>query len=126
MHRIVAYIKKLIICTLLSMLVTAITTFIIIRKFEVIPGASLFGLFILPSIFIYYALDLLHKTQKTKVIGYIIPLLAILTLFVVGLILAMNGKCSEGEDQMATLMLISILVGGTVVYFFVSKTKWLK
>ena len=125
-NSIIDYLKRLVVCVLLSMLVTAIVAFVIVRKLEVIAGASLFGLFISPSIVIYYILDLLQKTQKQKFIGFIMPMLAILMFFIAGLILAMNGMCDEGEDQMTKLVLVTIFIGGAVVYFFMSKIKWLK
>jgi hypothetical protein len=126
MHSIIDYFKKTVVCILLSMFIAAMSAFIITRKIEVIAGASLFGLFILPSIMIYYTLDYFHKTQKAKIIGFTVPILVMLILFVIGLIAAMNGTYHEGENQMAMLALVSIFMGGVVVYLFMSKIKWLK
>jgi hypothetical protein len=127
MNNAISYVQKSIVCTLLSMVVTAIISFIIMRKLEVVAGASLFGLFILPSIIVYYVLDFFHKTQKAKIIGFIMPILAILALFVVGLLFTMTGKYNEdGEDQMATLILANVFFAGSILYFLMSKVKWLK
>lgn len=123
---VIGSIKKLIVCTLLSMFTTAITTFIIAREIEVIAGASLFGLFILPSIFIYYVLDCFQRSQKVKTTGYIIPIVGWLIFLIVCIILDAKKESSEGAGQLATAILISDLIAGAVVYIFMLKVKWLK
>ncbi|MCK5612959.1 hypothetical protein KAR91_64390 [Candidatus Pacearchaeota archaeon] len=126
MYEIINYTKKLIICTLLSMFATAITAFIITRKSEVIAGASLFGLFILPSIFVYYTLDFFRKSHKAKTMGYVFPIVGWAIYLVVCIILDAQRQSSEGAGEMAALILISIFFGGAVVYILMSKMKWLK
>ena len=105
MHIIVNYVKKIIFCTLLSMLVTAIATFIIARTLEVIAGAFLFGLFIVPSIFIYYVLDFFHNSHKAKTIGYILPIIGWAIYLVVCIILDAQRTSSDGAGEMAKAIL---------------------
>ena len=148
--KIINYIKKICVCTIISMLAAsmALVGYIVvnviiyekhidivdIKNFNLfsntfidfLPAALLFGLFTVPSIVIYYTLDFFHKTSRAKIIGYAMPIVGMLMFFVVALILAVNGKCSEGEDQIATLILIIILFSGSVVYLFMSKITWLK
>ena len=123
---IVSYIKKIIVCTLLSMLVTAVAAFVMARTLEVIAGAFLFGLFIVPSIFIYYVLDFFHNNHKVKTIGYILPITGWTIFLVVCIILDAQRPSSEGAGEMAKAILISDFIAGTVVYILMYKVKWLK
>jgi hypothetical protein len=108
------------------MLVTAAATFIVLRTLEVIVGAFLFGLFIVPSILIYYVLDFFHKTQKVKTIGYILPIAGWIIFLVVCIILDAQRPSSEGASEMAKAIMISDFTAGTVVYILMYKVKWLK
>ncbi len=149
MKRAINYVVKMVVCMLLSMLATSVITIIwaiidsipnlpsymvymsrfdrfISEAIDLLPAALLFGLFISPSITIYYVLDFFHKDRKAKTIGYIIPILVIFVVFAVGLIFAIKEKCSEGEDQMATFILTQVFVAGVVVYVCMSKIKWLR
>jgi len=125
MKRAIDYIIKIIVCATASMLSAAIVIFILSRGGEIACGI-LFGLFIVPSIFVYYALDFFHKSHKAKTIGYVLPIGGWTIYLVVCIILDAQRPSSEGAGEMATAILVSDFVAGTVVYILMSKVKWLK
>jgi len=125
MKRAIDCIIKLIVCAALSML-SAGTVIFILSKGGEFAGGVLFGVFILPSIFVYYVLDYFQKSRKVKTIGYIIPIVGWSIYLIACIILDAQRQSSEGAGQMATVILISDFLAGAVVYIFMSKVKWFK
>ncbi len=149
MKIIITYIKKMCVCMIISMLAasaamigcvvvsiisakhidiiyTSKFNLIISTSIDFLPLALLSGLLISPSILIYYVLDFFHKSQKTKTIGYIVPILGWVIYLIICIILDAQRQSSEGAGQLATLILINDFIAGAVVYILMSKIKWLK
>lgn len=146
MQRLMNTFLKMIICTMFSMLGSAIAAGIVVLRertsdalyipsvwlfgyyplppivtvfLDVMPGALLFGLFLLPSIIIYFILDFFDRTRKARFIGYITPNLALLLLLSIGYYQTFNSVDGEGA-QMAVFMMECIVASSIVVFFFLS------
>jgi len=149
MKRALDCIVKIVACTLLSMLATSVITIIwaiidcipdwpsymvymsrfdrFISEFiDLLPTALLFGLFISPSIIIYYGLVFFRKSHKAKTIGYVLPIVGWGIYLVACIILDAQRQSSEGAGEMATVILINDFIAGAVVYVLMSKVKWLQ
>jgi hypothetical protein len=125
MKKAIDYSLKITTCVMASILSSGISVFILSRGTEVASGI-LFGLFIVPSIFLYYVLDFFHKNRKVKTIGYAIPIVGWSMYLVACIILDTQRPSNEGVGEMATGILVSDLVAGAIVYILMSKVKWLK
>lgn len=113
--RLNSYIKRAVFCAIVAMLATMIITFVVTREVETLFGGLLFGLFIVPSIIIYYVLDFFSKPKKVKIIGFLVPVLGMIILGALGIFIDSQDVSSDGSGEMSKLLMINLLIGSIVV-----------
>ena len=107
--------KKTIICVLFGILATMITTFVVTKDVETLAGASLLGLFMAPSIVLYFILDFFNKTQKIKTLGFLIPVVVMLALGCIEIWIDSQRASSDGSGEMTKLFAANLMVGSILL-----------